>query len=175
MHQGRMRPLGVRQPRFLRALLSQQLSQLHELMSGTYTMRAGVLLDQDGTIIVDYHYVGHVERVQFIPGAIDAIRRFNQAHIPVFILTNKGGVARGFFSEADVYTINDYINAELALHGARVDGFYYSPHHPDGTVTPYARESYDHKPNPGMALHAAEDHDLDLTRSVVVGDRMTDV
>jgi len=59
--------------------------------------RPGELIDRDGTIIVDYHYVGHIERVQFIPGAIEAIRRFNEAGIPVAIVTNQGGVARGFY------------------------------------------------------------------------------
>jgi D-sedoheptulose 7-phosphate isomerase/D-glycero-D-manno-heptose 1,7-bisphosphate phosphatase len=139
------------------------------------SLRPGVLLDRDGTIIVDYHYVGHIERVQFIPGAIEAIRRFNNAGIPVAIVTNQGGVARGFYDERNVSCVHAYIEDELAHNGAHVDLIRYSPHHPDGNVPGYNKESYDHKPNPGMALYAAEILDLDLTQSFVVGDRKTDV
>jgi D-sedoheptulose 7-phosphate isomerase/D-glycero-D-manno-heptose 1,7-bisphosphate phosphatase len=137
--------------------------------------KPGVLLDRDGTIVEDYHYVGRIERVQFIPGAIDAIRRFNQAGIPVAIVTNQGGVARGFYTLHEVYAVNRYINQELARHGAHVDAFYFSPHHPEGSDPEFARESYDHKPNPGMALAAIRDLHLEQHDSWVVGDRITDV
>jgi D,D-heptose 1,7-bisphosphate phosphatase len=137
--------------------------------------KPGVLLDRDGTIIVDYHYVGHVERVQFIPGAIEAIRRFNQASIPVAIITNQSGVARGFYPESNVHLVHHYIERELALHGAHIDMFMYSPDHPDGNVKEYKRHTPFHKPGPGMAEKAAEVLDLDLTQSWVVGDRPEDV
>jgi D,D-heptose 1,7-bisphosphate phosphatase len=137
--------------------------------------RAGVLLDRDGTIIVDYHYVGHVERVQFIPGAIEAIRRFNEAGIPVAIITNQGGVARGFYPIDNVIEVHDYIQRELAQQNAWVDLFLYSPHHPDGNVREYATEHDWHKPNPGMADEAARTLNLDLMESWVVGDRISDM
>jgi histidinol-phosphate phosphatase family protein len=137
--------------------------------------RPGILLDRDGTIIVDYHYVGHIERVQFIPGAIEAIRRFNEAGIPVVIVTNQGGVARGFYPERNVHDVHEYISRELEQHGAHINLFLYSPHHPDGSVKRYAFESSHHKPNTGMAIQAAESLFLDLRNSWVVGDRLTDV
>lgn len=138
-------------------------------------MRPGVLLDRDGTIIEDYHYVGHVERVQFKPGAIDAIARFNRAGIPVALVTNQSGVARGFYEEANVALVHTHMNSLLYRHGAHIDLWLYSPHHPDGSVQDYRRLSPDHKPGTGMALRAAESLDLDLTRSWVVGDRPDDV
>jgi D,D-heptose 1,7-bisphosphate phosphatase len=138
-------------------------------------MRPGVLLDRDGTIIVDYHYVGHIERVQFIPGAIEAIRRFNDAGIPVAIVTNQGGVARGFYPAENVSIIHDYIQSELAQQNAWIDLFLSSPFHPEGSVKKYARESEFHKPNTGMATAAAWVLDLDLKQSFVVGDRVTDI
>jgi D,D-heptose 1,7-bisphosphate phosphatase len=137
--------------------------------------RPGVLLDRDGTIIVDYHYVGHIERVQFIPGAIDAIRRFNEADIPVAIVTNQGGVARGFYDERNVSHVHAYIEDELALHGAHVDLIMYSPHHPEGNTDKYRSDDPWHKPRPGMAFYAEEILGLDLEQSFVVGDRITDV
>jgi histidinol-phosphate phosphatase family protein len=100
--------------------------------------RPGILLDRDGTINVDYHYVGHIERVQLIPGAADAIRRFNRAGIPVAIVTNQGGVARGFYPKSNVRKVHDYIKRELALHDAHIDMFLYSPHHPDGNIKEYS-------------------------------------
>jgi D,D-heptose 1,7-bisphosphate phosphatase len=137
--------------------------------------RPGVLLDRDGTIIVDYHYVGHIERVQFIPGAIDAIRRFNEAGIPVAIITNQGGVARGFYPEDNVIEVHSYIQRELAQNNAWIDVFLYSPYHPEGNTDQYRSEDPRHKPNPGMALEAARILGLDLHESWVVGDRITDM
>jgi D,D-heptose 1,7-bisphosphate phosphatase len=137
--------------------------------------RPGVLLDRDGTIIVDYHYVGHIERVQFIPGAIDAIRRFNEAGIPVAIVTNQGGVARGFYPEDNVIEVHQYIQRELAQQNAWIDLFLYSPYHPEGSVAEYRACSHHHKPRPGMAYDAARTLDLDLKQSIVVGDRITDI
>src|SRR6476646_2972920 len=137
--------------------------------------RPGVLLDRDGTIIVDYHYVGHIERVQFIPGAIEAIRRFNEAGIPVAIVTNQGGVARGFYLEENVIDVHQYIQRELAQQNAWIDLFLYSPHHIEGSVQKYRACSHWHKPRPGMAYEAARMLDLDLHESWVVGDRLTDM
>jgi len=138
-------------------------------------MRPGILLDRDGTIIEDYHYVGHIERVQLKLGAAEAIARFNRAGIPVAIVTNQSGVARGFYPESNVTDVHNYIAQELARHGAHIDLFLYSPHHPDGNIKEYVFDSYYHKPSPGMALQAAFRLDLDLRASVVVGDRPEDV
>jgi histidinol-phosphate phosphatase family protein len=137
--------------------------------------RAGVLLDRDGTIIVDYHYVGHIERVQFIPGAIEAIRRFNEAGIPVAIVTNQGGVARGFYPEDNVMEVHSYIQRILAQQNAWIDLFLYSPYHPDANTDKYRGNDIWHKPNAGMARAAARSLSLDLTQCFVVGDRPTDV
>ncbi len=137
--------------------------------------RAGVLLDRDGTIIVDYHYVGHIERVQFIPGAIEAIRRFNEAGIPVAIVTNQGGVARGFYPEDNVMEVHSYIQRILAQQNAWIDLFLYSPYHPDANTDKYRGNDIWHKPNAGMARAAARSLGLDLSKSIVVGDRITDV
>jgi D-sedoheptulose 7-phosphate isomerase/D-glycero-D-manno-heptose 1,7-bisphosphate phosphatase len=135
----------------------------------------GILLDRDGTIIEDYHYVGHTERVQLKPGAAEAIRRFNEAGIPVAVVTNQSGVARGFFEIGLVEKVHQYIARELALHGAHIDLFLYSPHHPDGNIPEYIRDTPFHKPAPGMALQAAAALGLDLKQSWVVGDRHEDM
>ncbi len=137
--------------------------------------RPGVLLDRDGTIIVDHGHVGSVDRVEFIDGAAEAIARLNRAGVPVAVVTNQAGVARGLYDISDVEEVHRYIAIRLAEHGAHVDRFFYCPYHPEGTVTEFARTSDDRKPMPGMARAAAEALNLDLTSSWVVGDRPEDV
>jgi histidinol-phosphate phosphatase family protein len=138
-------------------------------------LRPGILLDRDGTIIVDHGYVGSVDRVEFIPGAPEAIARFNQAGIPVAVVTNQAGVARGLYGIDDVARVHEHIEAHLAVRGAHIDLFLYCPYHPAGTVEAFARSSEDRKPRPGMAKAAQTALNLDLTASWVVGDRHEDI
>jgi histidinol-phosphate phosphatase family protein len=141
----------------------------------TPRLRPGILLDRDGTIIVDGGYVGSVDRVEFIDGSPEAIAAFNRAKIPVAVVTNQAGVARGLYGVEDVGRVHQYIADRLAEHGAHVDLFVFCPYHPDGVVKAFARSSEDRKPRPGMAKAAQAALDLDLTASWVVGDRPEDV
>ena len=138
-------------------------------------LRPGILLDRDGTIIVDHGYVGSVDRVEFIGGAPEAIARFNRAGIPIAVVTNQAGVARGMYGVDDVVQVHRYIADRLAEHGARIDLFLFSPYHPAGVVEAFARTSEDRKPGPGMAKAAAAALNLDLTACWVVGDRPEDL
>jgi D,D-heptose 1,7-bisphosphate phosphatase len=137
--------------------------------------RPGILLDRDGTIIVDHGYVGSVDRVEFIAGSAAAIASFNRAGIPVAVVTNQAGVARGLYDIADVARVHRYIEACLAAHEAHIDLFLYCPYHPEGVVDDFARTSEDRKPKPGMAKAAAAALDLDLAASWVIGDRPEDL
>lgn len=138
-------------------------------------VRPGILLDRDGTIIVDHGYVSRVERVEFIDGAPEAIARFNQAGIPVAVVTNQAGVARGYYQLEDVALVHRHISERLARQGAHIDLFLCCPYHPDGVVPSFTRASEDRKPQPGMAHKAAQALGLDLTSSCVVGDRSEDL
>jgi D,D-heptose 1,7-bisphosphate phosphatase len=137
--------------------------------------RPGILLDRDGTIITDHGYVGSVDRVEFIDGAAEAIASFNQAGIPVAVVTNQAGVARGYYGLDDVARVHEYIAAYLAAHEAHIDLFVFCPYHPAGVVDAFTRTSEDRKPGPGMARAAAAALNLDLTASWVVGDRPEDI
>jgi D-sedoheptulose 7-phosphate isomerase/D-glycero-D-manno-heptose 1,7-bisphosphate phosphatase len=137
--------------------------------------RPAILLDRDGTIIVDHGYVGSIERVDVIEGAPEAIARFNEAGIPVVVVTNQSGVARGLYGLDDISRVHHYISARLSERGAHVDLYLSCPYHPDGVVEPFARASDDRKPRPGMAHAAAVALNLDLRASWVVGDRPEDV
>ena len=138
-------------------------------------LRSGILLDRDGTIIVEHGYVGSVDRVEFIEGAPEAIAAFNRANIPVAVVTNQAGVARGLYGLDDVERVHQYIADRLAEYEAHVDLFLFCPYHPDGVVKAFARSSEDRKPRPGMAKAAEAALNLDLTASWVVGDRPEDI
>jgi len=139
------------------------------------TLRPGVLLDRDGTIIVDHGYVGSVDRVDFIDGAAEAIARFNRADVPVVVVSNQAGVARGYYGIKDVELVHAHIARRLAEHQAHIDLFLYCPYHPAGVVRAFTRASEDRKPGPGMARAAASALQLDLSASWVVGDRPEDI
>src|SRR5690242_5129404 len=141
----------------------------------TSSSRAGILLDRDGTIIVDHGYVGSIDQVDFIDGSPEAIASFNRAGIPVAVVTNQAGVARGLYGIGDVARVHRYIADRLAEHGAHVDLFVYCPYHPEGVVEAFARTSEDRKPAPGMAKAAGAALNLDLTASWMVGDRPEDI
>jgi len=148
---------------------------MHNLGRGAAMNRPGVLLDRDGTIIADTGYVGSVERVEFLDGAIEAIAALNRAGLPVAVVSNQAGVARGYFGVDDVHQVHKHMIEEMARYGAHVDRWFFCPYHPDGTVEAYARASADRKPGPGMALAAGAALNLDLTSSWVVGDSAGDI
>jgi D-sedoheptulose 7-phosphate isomerase/D-glycero-D-manno-heptose 1,7-bisphosphate phosphatase len=145
------------------------------LTSSSSPARPGVLLDRDGTIIVDHGYVGSIDRVEFIEGAAEAIAAFNRASIPVAVVTNQAGVARGLYGIDDVARVHHYIAERLLEHRAHIDLFLYCPYHPAGVVEAFARTSEDRKPRPGMAKAAEAALNLDLSASWVVGDRPEDI
>jgi D-glycero-D-manno-heptose 1,7-bisphosphate phosphatase len=130
--------------------------------------RRAVFLDRDGTISEEYGYANHISRFQMFPFAAAAIRRLNEAEIPVIVVTNQSGVARGYFGEELVASIHKRMSYELAAGGAHVDGVYYCPHvRADGCKC--------RKPELGMLEQAAREHHLEIPGSTVVGDRYSDV
>lgn len=138
-------------------------------------MVKAVFLDRDGVIIEDTGYVAGKDRVRFLPGSADAIRRLNENGFKVIVVSNQAGVARGYFDEAAVKETNEYIRDALARQGACIDAFYYCPHHVDGIIEAYRRDCYHRKPNPGMIEKAGRDFGIDLTESFLVGDRGCDI
>jgi D-glycero-D-manno-heptose 1,7-bisphosphate phosphatase len=134
------------------------------------TGRAGVFLDRDGTVIEDTGFVRDPAMVRLVPGAAEAIRRLNQAGIPVTIVTNQSGIARGLLTEADYAAVAAHLETLLAAAGARIDATYFCPHYPAITGPCQCR-----KPGPLHYRAAAERFGLDLSQSVWIGDRLTDL
>lgn len=138
-------------------------------------MRRAVFLDRDGTIIED---VGHLHRskdIRLMSGAARAIRMLREAGYVIVVVTNQSVVARGMLTEAEVELINSDIDRVLAAEGAKVDAWYYCPHHPHGSIPQYSRRCECRKPAPGLLLRAANDMDIDLASSWMVGNSITDV
>jgi D-glycero-D-manno-heptose 1,7-bisphosphate phosphatase len=131
-------------------------------------LRRAVFLDRDGTICEEMGYVNHADRLRIFPYAAAAIRRLNEAQIPVIVVTNQSGVARDIFPESLVHQVHEKMIAELAGGGARVDAIYFCPHKAED-------DCECRKPNPGLLERAAREHALDLAASWVVGDRYADL
>ena len=138
-------------------------------------MNGVVFLDRDGVINADIGYLWRREDFVWIPGAPAAIRLFNERGRPVGVVTNQSGVARGYYTEQDVESLHRWMNAELNRQGARIDAFYFCPHHPDGAIPEYTRVCDCRKPQPGMLLQAMEDWRADPAKSVLIGDKESDV
>lgn len=131
-----------------------------------------VFLDRDGTLNVDKGYVHRIEDWEWIPGAIDAIVALKKTGFLVIVVTNQAGIARGYYDETAITSLHTRINEELKGHGVAIDGFYHCPHHPElGAV----RECECRKPMPGLIYEAKRDFDIDLDRSWLVGDKMSDI
>ena len=134
-----------------------------------------VFLDRDGTLVHPRHYPSRPADLRIYAGITAHLRRLQSAGFRLVVITNQAGIARGYFSEADLRRMHDYLTAELAKEGVRLDAIYYCPHHIQGIIPEFARSCDCRKPRPGMLLQAAADLKLDLRRSWFVGDILDDV
>ena len=137
--------------------------------------RPAVFLDRDGVLNVDHGYPHRPEQLEWIAGAPEAVRLFNEAGYYVIVITNQSGVARGLFGEAAVHDFHAHMQEGLRRHGAHVDAFYYCPHLPEGTVKEFAIRCRCRKPAPGLLEQAAYDWPIERNRSIFIGDKDTDM
>jgi D-glycero-D-manno-heptose 1,7-bisphosphate phosphatase len=133
-------------------------------------VRGAVFLDRDGTVIEDRHYLKSPEDVVLVPNAANAVRRVNQLHRPVVVVTNQSGIARGLLTEADYNVVRARLDDLLSERGAFIDASYHCPHHPDFTGACDCR-----KPDVGLFRRAINDLNLDAAKSVYIGDRWRDI
>lgn len=138
------------------------------LLTEATSLRPAVFLDRDGTIAEEVGYLDHLNRFRIFPFVAQAIRQLNEAKLPVIVITNQSGVARGYFPESLIIAVHELMTTQLAKEGAHVDALYYCPHK-EGDACACR------KPKPGMLESAAREHGLDLRRSFVVGDRYGDI
>ncbi|MFN3149625.1 D-glycero-beta-D-manno-heptose 1,7-bisphosphate 7-phosphatase [Bremerella sp.] len=137
--------------------------------------RPAVFLDRDGTINEEVKYLGSPHQLRLVPGAAEAIARLNQVGIPIIVVTNQSGIARGYYTEDDVQDVHNYMDKLLADHGASISAYYYCPHHPDAIVKKYAVDCECRKPRIGMLSAAAAQENVSLSQAYVVGDKRSDL
>jgi len=138
-------------------------------------VRPAVFIDRDGTLTEEVGYVNHPKRLRLLPRSAEAVRRLNAAAVRAVVVTNQAGIARGYFSADVLEAVNRELLSQLADAGARLDGVYVCPHHPSVGAPPYRAECDCRKPKPGLLLRAAADLALDLSASVMVGDKASDL
>ena len=137
--------------------------------------RRAVFMDRDGTLSEEVGYVNHPSRFRLFPYAASAIKHLNDSGWLAIVITNQAGVARGYFSEDMIQTIHAAMRQELENSGARLDAVYYCAHHPTVGEPPYRLDCDCRKPKPGLISRAANEFDIDLEGSWMVGDRYGDV
>ena len=143
-------------------------------MSGTH-LAPTVFLDRDGTLIEEVGYLSHLDRIALYPWSIESVKLLNRAGFKVVVVTNQAGVARGLFDEDFIDEAHRFLDQKFSDGGATIDKFYYCPHHPEASVEAYRSECDCRKPKAGMLWKAAQELQLELSHSFVIGDRLSDL
>jgi D-glycero-D-manno-heptose 1,7-bisphosphate phosphatase len=138
-------------------------------------MKKAIFLDRDGVINKEINYLYRVKDLEIIKGVSKAIKIFNSLDYLVIVITNQAGVAKGYYSEEDVILLNRYIKEYFERKDSIINMFYYCPHHIEGTVKKYKKKCKCRKPGSGMIKKAQKEFDIDLKKSILVGDKETDI
>lgn len=134
-----------------------------------------VFIDRDGVINEERHYVHRIEDFVVLPGVVEGLKLLRQAGYRLVVVTNQAGIARGYYTEADMQRLHAHMRGLLADSGVAIDAIYHCPHHPLGENPAYAVECDCRKPAAGMLFAAARELDLDLGASVMIGDKSSDI
>lgn len=139
------------------------------------SLKRAVFLDRDGTLTQDLGFVHRPDDLQLLDNVVAGLRRMSAAGFGLYITTNQSGIARGYFSEADMHVFNAALRERLRAEGVDIEAIYYCPFHPKGSVEFYRQDSPLRKPRPGMILQAAAEHQLALPASFAIGDKKSDI
>ena len=137
-------------------------------------MNKAIFLDRDGTINVEKNYLYRIEDFEFLPGVVDALRQLQRAGYLLIIVTNQSGIGRGYYSEDDFLKLNDWMGSTLKEQGVTISDVYYCPHLPNAQIEKYRKICNCRKPLLGMYEQAICDHDIDLSKSYAIGDKIRD-
>lgn len=138
-------------------------------------MRKAVFIDKDGTLITNVPYNADPDLITLEPGAAEALQLLRAHGYALVVVSNQSGIAHGYFEDQAMQAVKNRITALLKNLGIQLDGFFYCPHHPQGSVKAYATACICRKPKPGMLLEAAGLLDIDLKQSWMIGDILHDV
>ena len=137
-------------------------------------MKKAVFFDRDGIINIEKNYVYRIEDFEFVPGIFDLMKYFISKQYIIIIITNQAGIARGFYSENDFLNLTKWMLEKFNENDVLITKVYFDPYHPDG-IGEYKKESFNRKPNPGMILKAMDEFDIDLSKSILIGDKQSDI
>ena len=137
--------------------------------------RPALFLDRDGVLNIDKSYVHSVDAFEWVEGAKQCVKTFNERGWWVFVVTNQSGIARGYYTEEEMFALHAFMERELEAAGAHVDRFYHCPFHEDGEIERYRKDSFDRKPKPGMLMRAMGDFPVKREASFLIGDKETDI
>ena len=151
------------------------VQRIRQAQPARRALRKAAFLDRDGVINKDSAYVHRWEDFEFLPGAIEGMRRLQDAGYLLVIVTNQSGMARGCYTERQYQTLTNALRNELARQGVRLEGVYHCPHHPKGSVAELAIACNCRKPAPGMVLQAVRELGLSLPDSLLIGDKPSDI
>jgi len=144
-------------------------------MDGPQLRRKAAFVDRDGVIIVDSGFLHRVEDLVFLQGAIEGLQRLQAGGYLLVVITNQSGIARGLYTEADYLRLTAYMQQRLLAAGVQLSAVEYCPHLPDAAIARYRLDCDCRKPRPGMLERAAAALNIDLSASILVGDRATDI
>ena len=134
-----------------------------------------IFLDRDGTINEEMGYINHIDRFNIFPFVAESIKNFRDNGFKIIVVTNQSGIARGYFTEELLNEVHQNLINYLNENGTKVEGIYYCPHHPREGKGKYKKDCNCRKPKPGLIERAIKEHDIDLKKSYMIGDRFKDM
>lgn len=137
--------------------------------------KKALFLDRDGVINEEKNYVHRIEDFEFMEGIFELLQYAQSLHYVLVVVTNQAGIARGYYTEKDFHALNDWMLSRFRDKGVSIEKVYYCPYHPTHGIGEYKKDSEFRKPSPGMILQAGRDLDLNLEKSVMVGDKESDI
>ena len=138
-------------------------------------MQSALFLDRDGVVNVEKNYVCSIREFEFIDGIFELCRSAKKSNLLIIIVTNQAGIGRGFYTEDQFEELTCWMRGVFVNEGAPISAVYHCPYHPEHGLGKYRKDSYDRKPNPGMFIRAREDFGLSLQKSIMIGDKETDI
>ncbi|WP_018693855.1 D-glycero-beta-D-manno-heptose 1,7-bisphosphate 7-phosphatase [Algicola sagamiensis] len=134
-----------------------------------------VFLDRDGVINIDHGYVYQPEEFEFVPGVFEACQKFHALGYLIVVVTNQSGIGRGYYTVEDFNTLSIWMRKAFQAHDIPIAAIEFCPHHPEKATEEYLKDCECRKPRPGMLIKAAEDWDIDLSQSIMIGDKCSDM
>ena len=133
-----------------------------------------LFLDRDGVINIDYGHVHSIDKFVFKEKIFKTLKIINNLKFKLIVITNQGGIGRGIYSAYDFHILNNYMKKKFIENSISLDDVFFCPYHPEYGIGQYKKESFFRKPNPGMLIHAINKHNINVDKSIMIGDKETD-